>query len=326
MFMDSWWLFGATHPCVTLVSGTAHLLAVIDHSAFRGLGTVLRDLAVTACCAGLTWYPLALLFYGFSFVRYLPGTSGMDHVEQTGLCLILVTVAVCLVTTVALGYWPLGTSPEALSATVRWIHRFGVSLLGVFLLLALYFQAALRLRINRGDIRNIRRIYQQWRWVTEVAAAPAAIMLFFTGFNRIFSVPGYSVGHWWLFVLVAMLGLMMSDGIFGYTPSLRRLSLQAQACDTAEDFHLTSRGVWRDVTFFIHSVSFPLVIVFPIWRVGEGYSPATPFFQLLGLDPFDSGWSQLTAGIALFLVFFCPRALFAAFRGRRTGRGRPIAR
>ena len=193
----------------------------------------------------------------------------------------------------------------------QWIHRSGVVLLGSFLASALYFQIELYIkRRTNVDITLIRNTIRRWRGLTEFMPGIAAGMIAITGFSRLYFVGGYSLNLDWIFVLVCVLAVMMSDGIFGYTPAVRDLLISAERADNADAFFRLHYKFRRDMRLLIHSLSFPFVVVIPIWKItrmyeGQESSMATNLFlKFLNLDRPNTPLTRMLPAIVLFVVLF----------------------
>jgi hypothetical protein len=277
-------------------------MLVNDENIWR-FGLAAR-LALSGVVVSLIW--IGLTTFVWQVIKRLRGATE-KRIETVGTCLIVSTILVCLAVTVVLP--SIAQDRETFGMLTRWIHLCGVMLLGEFLLTALYLQIESVVKKRRSStIASVRKTYAQWLWITEIMPAPAAIMLFFTGFNRLFAVPGYSINSTWIFALVGILGVMMADGIFGYTPAIRNLAKAANSAADAASFYQPSRDFWRDLKLLVHSVSFPLVALLPIWKVGPHWSPATPVLRFFEVDDSGSGWHRVLPGLCLFGLLFAATA------------------
>jgi hypothetical protein len=271
----------------------------MTEESLSSLGLAAR-LGLAGIAISLAWVALTVLFWQ---ATKLSRAQGHERIELVGRCLIITTLLTCVVITVVLPI--LAPRLDSSALTTQWIHRCGVVLLGGFLCAALYFQIETIVKQKRSaSMASIGATYRRWLWLTEIMPAPAAIMLFFTGFNRIFGVPGYSINSTWLLGLVSVLGIMMADGIFGYSPAVRKLARIADATSDTTKFFSVSHDPCRDLKFLLHALSFPLVLLLPIWRIGPNWSPVTPIFRYFDFDPVTGGWRQLLPAIGLFAILF----------------------
>lgn len=274
----------------------------------------LLSLAIVTCWIGVTVHLCRIANRGEP--DSLKGDSG---VQNLGLVLTICTICAVLMVTCVL--------PSALRVDVtgalRWIHHVGVVLLGTFLAAALYLQLEIRLKLFRDyPLSSVCRSIRHWRELTELLPAPAAIMILGTGMGLVYAIPGYSIRRGWIFTLIVALAVMMADGIFGYTNDVRRLYQAAelgvkQATNRKEFLRVTKNG-WRDAKMLLHSLSFPIVIVFPAARICNGKSPAGPLLARAGVMD-KPGWMQLWPALVLFIIPF-----FAVAALNRFGRRAPI--
>jgi uncharacterized membrane protein (DUF485 family) len=239
-----------------------------------------------------------------------------DSVQRSALGLILST----LISVVTVGFiLPIAFHIDTTGAT-QWIHHVGVVSLGIFLAVALCLQIEIWMKIKRAaNIESVRRSFRYWRAFTEYLPAPAALMILVSGMSRLYAKEGFSVGRGWIFALVLILSVMMSDGIFGYTYDIRRLLHAADVAvsrsQSVADFQQATRSRGRAIKLIAHSLSFPFVVVFPAFKISDSSSPASPVLHYLQLEG-RAGWPQLWPSLVLFSVPFLLVAALNRF-GRR---------
>lgn len=240
-----------------------------------------------------------------------------DSLQKTALAMILSTLVTVLSITFLL---PLLFHVNTFGA-MQWVHHVGVVLLGIFLATSLYLQVEIRGKIGAAaDIHSVQRSYRNWRNITELMPAPAALMVLGSGFGLLYAKPGYSINRGWIFVLILILAVMMSDGIFGYTFDVRRLlhsaDVEIARSGTTKSFSLATSNGLRDLKLIAHSLSFPIVVVFPALKIWNDHSPASPALRAIGLRDVG-GWPQLWPALVLFVVPFLLVASLNRF-GRST--------
>jgi hypothetical protein len=193
-------------------------------------------------------------------------------------------------------------------AACLWIHHIGIVLLGAFLVAAAYLQTDLWIGIfYKRDIYSLRSTCNGWWCLTELVPAPAAIMILMSGLGLLYQIPGFSVERGWIFMLLLILGAMMSDGILGYTPEVRSL---ARDFNEAGDHSPATRslvfgksGLRRQIRLLLHPLTFPMAIVIPAIRVWDTSSPVNRLIRILHL-PNDTGWSRVWPALLVFSISF----------------------
>lgn len=267
------------------------------------LFSVLERLGIAAVVGLLLW---SLLMYGFQFVvgrlSKQPLTTD-KHAETTGICGIVFSILSSLALIFVLP--KVSSDPLIVTNLILWYHRFGVALLGTFLLLALLLQLRFMFQLKHiNDIQQVRRMFSLWLWITETMPGPAAIIILCTGLQRVAAVPGYSLNQMWILFLVAILAIMMADGIFSYTPAIRNLAILSERSGNIHVFLRDSKNPARNCKLFVHSLSFPIVLTFPVWRIGSNFNLTKPLFEWLHLNQTQGGWKQLLPAVILFGALF----------------------
>ncbi len=239
-----------------------------------------------------------------------------DNLQKAGLRLTICTACVVVALALLPGFFRIDTFN-----ILKWIHHVGVVLLGAFLAAALYFQLEIHMKVNRGfPLASLRHSYQRWRELTEVVPAPAAIMILVSGMALVYARSGFSVARGWIFTLIVALAVMMADGIFAYSCDLRRLLMVADLAVnedwSSEEFVCTTRNRGREIRLFLHSLSYPFVVIFPAFRICDSRSPVGPIMRRAGIHEL-AGWSQLWPSLVLFVIPFLTVASLNRF-GRST--------
>ncbi len=276
---------------------------LLPANAGTALVSVAKRLSIAALAVPLLWGSLMYCFQSLvsRWSRH-PLTSSV-HAERTGVLGIAFSILSSIFVVFLLP--TLLTDAALTTNVVLWYHRFGVALLGDFLLAALVFQFKYSFQSkNWNHIHQARAVFTKWLWITETMPGPAAIIILFTGLQRVATVPGYSLNQGWILFLVAILAIMMSDGIFSYTPAVRDLASLSEQGDNIPAFLENSRSRLRDLKLFIHSLSFPIVLLFPTWRIASNLNALKPLFDKLHLDQTEGGWRQLLPAIAVFIALF----------------------
>ena len=260
-------------------------------------------------CIVLLWIGVTVLLSGIAVaqrteIHDLRPDYQSDGVQKIGLGLIICT----LITSLAVAFViPAFFHLNTLSA-IEWIHHVGVVLLGVFLAAALYFQIEIWMkRYQEAEMESVRRSYWYWRNLTELLPAPAALMILSSGMALIYYKAGYSISRGWIFILIAVLAVMMADGIFGYTCRLRRLLHSADIAVTNSQplsaFVKNACSTSGDMKFLAHSLSFPFVVLFPAFKIADSSSPASSVLRVLHVNN-SGGWSRVWPAFVLFAGLF----------------------
>lgn len=263
---------------------------------------IFKRLCIAALVVPLAW---GSLVYCFRWIvsRWItqPEKDGI-RAEKTGILCIVFSI---LSSATAVFVVPkLSNDGTLVTNIIMWYHRFGVALLGDFLLLALVFQLKYSLQSGKWNyIGQARTVFNSWRWITETMPGPSAIIILFTGMQRV-SVPGFSLNLGWILFLVAILAIMMADGIFSYTPAIRNLATFAEQNDNIHNFLTRSRNPLRNFKLLVHSLSFPIVLTIPVWKIEASLSVLKPLLDKFHLNQTQGGWQQVLPALVVFAVLF----------------------
>lgn len=205
---------------------------------------------------------LGISVLAMATVAYLIGLRNKNEDELLLLGMILPPISILINLTVLLIFPLLGI--EAARLTL-WLHRFGIFLMGTFLISGQYLQIEGWYKLWRNqNSESILRTYTHLHYITEMMPAPAALILLFSGLGLIY-FGEQSISTGWLFYLLGIFSFMFIDGITHYLPRTRALRSVAMrsACtsNVNEELRSCMKDWFQNSRLFLHYVSFPFVFL-----------------------------------------------------------------